>query len=168
MRFTLSTTITLSACLLFASCSSGPSRDPSWPDTVPVKGTLTKGGEPIANSLVTFSPVDSGSGFMARGMTNDAGEFTLGTSFSPSFDDEGAAAGKYNVLVAEPIKREVGGIENETSQADFEIQYNSERGKPGEKVVRVVDISYSNPATTPLTATVKGDGSEETFSFEVK
>lgn len=165
MRTSTFLSLSLITCLVLSACSGGPSRNPDWPEAKPVTGTVTKDGKTVANSLVTFSPVDKSAGFMARGMTNDAGEFTLRTSFAPSFDDEGAAPGEYKVLIAEPIQRESGGIENETSQADFDIQYNEEMSSKDAAVERVIPISYSNPATTPLTATVAEDGG--TFDFNI-
>jgi len=61
-------------------------------DLAPAEGTLTIGGAPLPNALVTFHPE---SGRPATGRTDDAGHFTLMTK-GPG---DGAAVGNHKVTV---------------------------------------------------------------------
>ena len=54
---------------LLAGCSGRPR------NVAPVKGKVTLGGQPLADALVTFSPVASGS--PSSGRTNSNGEYEL-------------------------------------------------------------------------------------------
>jgi hypothetical protein len=64
------------------------------PTLHPVKGKLTRGGKPLANVLVTFTPTEKG--ISSTGMTNSAGEFVLVTHTGKS----GAIAGKHKVTLS--------------------------------------------------------------------
>jgi hypothetical protein len=61
---------------------------------VKVNGKLTYRGEPVPNTLVTFSPEEEGQR-PSHGLTNDNGDFTLNYSSTQL----GAARGKYNVFL---------------------------------------------------------------------
>jgi hypothetical protein len=64
---------------------------------VPVKGTVTLDGKPIAAALVKFVPkqATAEAGHEATAMTDDAGRFSLGTLK----DGDGAWRGVYKVCV---------------------------------------------------------------------
>ena len=64
--------------------------------TVPVKGTLTIGGQPADNVQVTFSPTDATRPAASGNVTG--GKFEL---FSGSEGHAGAVPGKYKVVLAQ-------------------------------------------------------------------
>ncbi|WP_437222776.1 carboxypeptidase-like regulatory domain-containing protein [Planctomicrobium sp. SH661] len=66
---------------------------PGRPALYPVTGVVSFAGEPSADAVVVFSPVDHS--FAATAKTREDGSFEMQT-FSPS---DGAAAGEYKVLV---------------------------------------------------------------------
>ena len=59
-------------CLFLAACSSTPS---DQPEVAPVRGKVTKGGQPVAGANVIFSPV--GEGRSATAVTDAAGNYEL-------------------------------------------------------------------------------------------
>jgi hypothetical protein len=78
----------LMACLLPSGC--GPGR----PAVVPVTGTVTVGGKPVAGATVLFQP--TGGGVPGRGVTADDGGFTL-TTFEQG---DGAIVGRHRVAIS--------------------------------------------------------------------
>ncbi|QDT53932.1 Bacterial Ig-like domain (group 1) [Caulifigura coniformis] len=71
-------------------CGTG---EPPLPELAPVTGTVTQGGKPVADAIVTFQPEK---GPLAVGNTDAAGKFELkymGTN-------PGAAPGKYTVRIS--------------------------------------------------------------------
>ena len=75
--------LALAICVL-PGCGSGAG-------TVPVEGTVTYQGTPVAGVNVQFAPVDGGR--PSTGTTDSSGRFTL----VYTREDQGAAPGKYNV-----------------------------------------------------------------------
>jgi hypothetical protein len=73
--------------LLASGCSSGPR-------VVAVKGTATRGGQPLKNLLLTFYP--DGDGRPSSAQTDADGRFDL----KYDKDTLGATAGKHKVVVA--------------------------------------------------------------------
>jgi len=66
--------------------------------TVPVKGTVTAGGQPLKGGFITFWPDDAAKGgFEAAGSISDTGTYELSTRGKP-----GARPGKYKVTLAPP------------------------------------------------------------------
>ena len=61
------------------------------PELVPVTGTVTRNGQPVAGASVVFTPAE---GLVALGTTDDQGKFSLKTRAM-----DGAALGKHNVSV---------------------------------------------------------------------
>ncbi|MDR3196632.1 MAG: carboxypeptidase-like regulatory domain-containing protein [Planctomycetaceae bacterium] len=79
----------LVCCLIFVSgCNKG---DP----VVPVSGTVTLQGKPIADCSITFQPTAKNQIVAASGLTNAEGNFSLETIESPR--RKGAVAGEYQV-----------------------------------------------------------------------
>jgi len=64
------------------------------PETIPVSGTVTLDGKPVAGASVMFSPEPSGR--PATGVTDEQGRFTLKTFEA----GDGALVGKHTVTVA--------------------------------------------------------------------
>lgn len=117
-------------------------------DLAPAEGTLTIGGAPLPNALVTFHPE---SGRPATGRTDDAGHFTLMTK-EPG---DGAAVGNHKVTVMadSSVSAEINSEDAYTTPDP-----NSDSGIPGK---------YVNPNTSGLTAEVTADG-ENKFTFNLE
>jgi hypothetical protein len=86
----------VSAAVVAGGC--GPGR----PTTVPIRGSVTLDGKPVAQATVLFVPIAGG--VPARGATGVDGGFTL-TTFA---EGDGALAGKHRVSVS---KMRVTGVE---------------------------------------------------------
>jgi hypothetical protein len=82
-------------CML-VGCSPGTETN-----TLPVRGVVTYGDQPVAGAEVALIPRDSSPGVRpARGVSASDGTFTVKTYFSPRVDDPGAQAGDYTVTVS--------------------------------------------------------------------
>jgi len=114
------------------------------PRLVPVTGTVTLDGQPVADAGVLFMPVEGGP--PASGTTDQQGRFRLRT-----VNREGAVAGKHRVAVT---KSETTGV------GDFGAV-----GPEGIKVIWHVPEKYSRPQTSGLEATVDDGGGEFTFEL---
>ncbi len=68
----------------------------------PLKGTLTRGGQPVGpNAQVTLTP-DSGQDITVTGLTDANGEFEIHTSGADGKTRSGAPDGTYTVTVVTP------------------------------------------------------------------
>jgi hypothetical protein len=77
--------------LLLAGCGSGLK-------TVPVSGTITKDGQPLADVSVTFTPLATGGEAPAsNGRTDSSGKYTLKVTVT---GDSGAVPGNHIVSIA--------------------------------------------------------------------
>ncbi|MFM7207045.1 MAG: hypothetical protein ACKO4T_10300 [Planctomycetaceae bacterium] len=83
-----SITAAITALVLIAIAGCGPKR----PATVPVRGTVTLDGKPVASATVLFQPPQ---GVPGRAITGGDGGFTL-TTF---IDGDGAIPGRHRVAV---------------------------------------------------------------------
>ena len=126
-------------CLTSLGCGSGN------PATAKVTGTVTVDGQPIQGAVVVFHPA---TGRAATGVTDAAGKFAL-TTFE---GQDGALPGEHKVAISKPP-------ENEPMPGTPE----AENYKPE----AAIDVTYSNPETSGLTATVDINGAND-FTFEVK
>ena len=120
--------------LLVAGC--GPSR----PTTIPVSGTVTLDGKPVAGAQVMLLPEEEGR--PAQGTTDEAGEFTLGT-FETA---DGALPGSHAVTV---VARRISGVNADADGLEGDI------APGGVKVQWLVPQRYSDPKTSGLTVTVE-------------
>src|SRR5262249_41925491 len=85
--------------LILAAPAGGCQRRPTW-DLVPVEGTVTKDGRPLAGIEVTYwADVAAGTrGPRTSGFTDDAGHYELRTDKG----GRGAAIGQYRVCLLVP------------------------------------------------------------------
>ena len=76
----------------------------SGPVLVPVEGTVTLDGKPLANKSLMFIPIDDTSGHGAGGSSDAKGKYTLRAVVPGATRDyPGIAAGRYRVNVFEPF-----------------------------------------------------------------
>ena len=133
-RFLLRTTMPLAAMLAIAGC--GPGR----PATVPVTGTVTLDGQPVAGASVMFSPAQSG--HPASGRTDQSGNFTVRT-FEPG---DGALPGRHTVTVT--LQKTAGmtadpdGLEGDVAPGGLQVEW-------------IVPRKYASQKTSGLTVEVQ-------------
>lgn len=83
------------ATLWLAGCSS----EPTNPNLVPVTGTVTFNGQPLAGASVTFIGVGATPGEGATGITDEAGKYEL----SHFRAGKGAMPGDYKVMICKRV-----------------------------------------------------------------
>jgi hypothetical protein len=124
--------------LLLAGCG-GPSR----PETVPISGRVTYGGQPVVSGQIVFYPEPIGSGRQAIGAIGPDGRYTLTT-----FDSgDGAVLGRHRVTI-KSVRVSAG--PPSAQEAAEQMRQGRDLG-----VEWLVPKKYSRPNTTPLTAEVK-------------
>jgi len=131
-------------CLCLAGCSDG------GPDLnlVPVVGTVTLDGQPLANKSLLFTP-ESGGGVSAGGNTDASGKYSLTAVVSGVTGDQaGAPPGQYKVTVFEPM------IAIESAEGDEMME---EMIIPGQSQ-STIPLIYQAVATTDLVVTVPDAG----------
>lgn len=129
--------LTRGAGILFAAaiCGCGPGR----PATVPVSGTVTLDGQPVAAATVLFQPT---SGVPGRAITAADGSFTL-TTFT---DGDGGIVGRHQIAVS---KLSLSGVEIDETGV-------SGPGGPGEaKETWHTPKRYATPAESGLEVDVR-------------
>jgi hypothetical protein len=129
------------ALLLGAGCGDSP---------VPVRGTVTLDGTPVAGALVLFLP-EGGTGRQASGQTGSDGSFQLTTSSS----NDGALRGKYKVVVqySEGPEAPPGG---NVKDVMLGLEKAQKAKRPPPKYV--IPERYSNPEKTELRQEVPANG----------
>ena len=76
----------------------------SGPEVVPVEGTVTLDGKPLANKSLLFTPIDDTAGHGAGGTSDAEGRYTLiAVVPGATRDYQGIAPGRYRVSVFEPM-----------------------------------------------------------------
>jgi hypothetical protein len=137
------------AAALFAGCKGKPTPPP----IVEAKGVVRVGGKPLNKAQVRFVPtVDYGSEYMATGVTDDAGRFTLTCKGVP-----GACSGENHVVVTEadiPAR-----LQSETAQAELARYLQTLKGRP-------IPPQFTNLANSPLTVTVQAGQTEYNLDLQ--
>lgn len=147
---------------ILIGCGGSPNDE--RPDRTPVSGSVSIGGVPVTGAIVVFSPETEGSGRGATGITDDSGNFVLGT-FSK---DDGAVPGNYVVLVSKLEQSE----SEEADQIDVEDpNYDGaeeEETGTGEEVEAksLIPDKFGKKGSSTLTATV-GDDPVEGLTFDL-
>jgi len=139
------------AVLVIAGCSRQPASN--RPQTVPVKGRITLGGQPLAGATISFQPDGKGNG--ASGISDDSGGYALSTFAAK----DGAVAGKYKVAVTKMDGAPSGKDMNESGYAP------PTASSPPPK--SLVPAQYADPAKSGLTAEVTA-GAANSFDFDLK
>lgn len=145
--------------------------DSNRPQTYPVSGTVTQGGQPVADANVTFHLRDGSRS--ALGVTDAGGNFKLTTFVA----NDGAVAGEHEVTVTKydrpaVVARGTGPLvdtaeagEGGDAKEDEPASRTAPRGEtPDAK--SMLSAKYADPATSGLTATVSNSGAN-TFDFQL-
>jgi hypothetical protein len=94
-----------SAGLLLALGCGSDLQKPNWPEPVPVSGTVTYGDQPLADAMVTFSPIDTTTaGHGASATTDSSGKYVLQSSWVDGKTKPGAIPGNYRVTISRMVK----------------------------------------------------------------
>ena len=138
-------------CATFGGCSKGK-EIPT--DLVPVTGTVTLDGEPVAGALVTYIPTGTKTEgvFDAAGETDEQGKYKLMTSEGQA---EGATPGEYRVVISKLVKAD--GSTAKPTKDKSPMQLMLEGAK------EVVHPDYSDLAFSKLKATVPQGGGTNDF-----
>ncbi len=113
----------LSLALFVAACGCS-----KGPDVVPVKGTLSRGGKPLASFAVTFQPTQ---GRPSVALTDTNGNFEL----AYTLHEKGALRGTHKVFV-------------QYTPIDTSYEQSSKSGRPAD--LKAIHDKYGNVNTTPL------------------
>lgn len=118
----------------------------------PVTGTVTRGGKPIENAQVAFISPDAARN--ATGQTDAQGKFKL-TTFEPG---DGAIKGDHVVIVS----KAAGGA---APSGPMTPEQMTKMAAGGQMVTPKADESipakYTDPKTSTLKVTVKGEGKDD-------
>lgn len=98
------------------------------PELVPVKGTVTRDGKPLAGAIVTFEP---SKGAPSSGATNDAGEFEL----RYNIDYMGAVPGTHTVRISKTEGE--AGAELLPAKFNSESEITKEVASPGPNDIKI-------------------------------
>jgi len=147
MTFVRFSMLLLATALVLGCGSKGP-------ELVPVKGTVTLDGAPLAYKTVEFVPDTGTAGGGAGGSTKNDGSFELLASVGGSVVDmKGAPVGSYRVVVKEPmfpIEEDLA-VQGKSGEADVAIGLpDMAATRPTQSIPSV----YTSPDTTPLRAQV--------------
>jgi hypothetical protein len=85
----------LTVVVLLTTAGCGAKADSKMPGLVPVTGTITMDGKPLAGAAVSFVGTGTTQTIGAAGITDDTGKYELAVATG----DKGAAAGDYKVVV---------------------------------------------------------------------
>lgn len=148
-------------------CSKG------LPGAVPVNGTVTYNGSPVAGAMVGFIPVNE-EGKPANGLTDADGSFQLSTFMGGGIQAKGALPGEYKVTIGKT--KIVMGFDPATGkmkQPEASGEGTADPRKPGAAKSammgppeQLLPVKYSNPNKSGFTATVKPSGNEP-LKFEL-
>ncbi len=139
-------------CIIVGCGESVPKKP--LPETVPVSGSVSLDGNPLAFALVTFIPTGETKGLECSGITDESGNYTL----KQLRGGEGAPPGDYRVVISQQMR----GDGTPVAKSDDGSQKEGTEGVAVEKL----HPRYSDMSNSTLKATVPADGGE--FPFELK
>jgi len=134
-----------------AGCGGG--RDAALPDLVPVSGTVTLDGQPLANALVTFLPVGSTRGRSCYGVTDASGRYEL----MENEKSKGAPVGAFSVLCNKWVMPDGSDFPSDTTLSAMDAG-----------AVELLPPRYSMEDSSELTANVPAGGGTVDFALTSK
>lgn len=153
-----------SALALLLSIGCGP----AGPELVPVTGKVLLNGQPLAHKNLYFAPEEGTPGAGAGGNSKADGTFELIASVGGAVVDmKGAPAGKYRVVVAEPmfpVETEMA-VQGQTSEPEVAVGLPQPVKKSDKAGIPSI---YSNRDTTPLRVEVQPGNGELTIELTSK
>lgn len=143
---------------LLSSISGCGDQAAGRPKLVPVSGTVTRKGKPVEKAQVSFIHPDASRS--ASGETDSQGKFRLGTFGNA----DGAIVGDHVVVVTKAAAQSAApaGPPKPEDLAKMAASGQMTAVKGDESV----PAKYGDAKTSPLKATVKGDGQDD-FTFDL-
>lgn len=138
--------LAVQTCL--TGCGSAPEKPEFAKNLVPVTGTVTWEGGPLAGATVRyFAAANATSGETADAITDAEGKYTLLTQLANASieDRKGAVPGTYQVVVSKIVMPDGSNLPPGMTEADA----------LAENAKELIPAKYSNPETTILRETVK-------------
>ncbi len=139
------------AIFALAGCGNGAA---DAPKTVPVTGTVTLAGAPLANATIQFTPTDATKMNPCSGITNAQGKYELVQSVN-----KGAVPGPYKVTIEYYAKPD-------GTAAVLEDGIDIEQLKKQGLVQQALPAKYSDLEQTELKADVS-DKRDQKFDFSL-
>jgi len=134
--------------LVALGCGGGA----SGPPLVPVEGTVTFDGQPLANANVQLIPQGQNQGQTGFAKTDAAGKFEIGTADGKT---KGAAAGDYKIVISKHIKPDGSDYVAKPDEDPMLANYKE-----------LLPAVYSNPEQTNLTTNIPAEGKKD-LSFRL-
>lgn len=131
---------------------------PAPPPFIPVNGTVTINGSPLANAKVRFVPLEEGldASFICTAVTDSDGKYSL---TPPGKSEPGGCACKSKVLVSEgPAPDEAYGAYMRGDPGPMDRYNKSLKNRP-------IPTNYGRMSGSPFVVTVTAD--QETYDFEL-
>ena len=100
-----------------AGCFGGPKKPAGLPELHPLALTLTQGGQPLADAIVSLKPLDNANIWAVGGVSDVQGAVKVMTAG----DFQGAPAGKYKVTVIKTETEANGKIKTDYSVIDQKL-----------------------------------------------
>lgn len=151
--------LALAALLISATGCSGSANEPEiLSKLVPVTGTISYDGAPLAGVLVTYFPAEGAAGAeTAFGFTDESGKYTLSSPVAGRSQEEtqGAVPANYRVYITKLVMPDGSPVEGEITDAEAE--------EMGAK--QLLPAKYSSPTATKLTATVNPSPTTNDFDL---
>lgn len=126
-------------------------------DTVPVTGTVTLDGQPLADALVTLNPLNP-DGKAASGRTDAGGQFQVSTFVTAAESKKGALAGDYAVTVSRPpvgtLKPPAGDPSSMSKEQLMQLSGRGGAGAAPPQPAVQVPPRYADPKQSGLKATI--------------
>jgi hypothetical protein len=134
--------------LVALGCGGGP----AGPPLVPVEGTVTFEGQPLANANVQLIPQGQNQGQTGFAKTDASGKFTIGTADGKT---KGGSAGDYKVVISKHVKPDGSDYVAKPDEDPMLANYKE-----------LLPAVYSNPEQTKLTTNVPAEGKKD-LSFKL-
>lgn len=143
----------LGVLLVSFAVGCGGGRDSSLPDLVPVNGTVTLDGKPLAGAMVTFLPVGATRGRSCYGVTGEDGRYEL----TESGTNKGSPVGEFSVLVNKWVMPDGSDMPKDSQVSAMEAGAQE-----------LLPSQYSLEGTSQLKATVPAGGGTIDFALTSK
>jgi hypothetical protein len=127
-------------CLVTIGCG-GPKQD--LPEVVPVSGTVTLDGKPLANATVTFIPVGTTRGGTCLGVTDDSGRYEM----SAGNGRKGTPVGEFRITCTKWVMPDGSDYPKDSQVSPLETNARE-----------LLPERYTNEYATELKATVPAAG----------
>ena len=149
--------LVIAAVCVLPGCGDSPPAAKPLPESKPVTGKVTLGGEPLADARIFFAPKGTTEGQGASGSTDSQGVYVLTTTDSSGRPASGCIPGEYKVTVSKIVRGD-GTVVPPDSQEPPMMSGGMES----------IPLEYSDFTSTKLTANVGPEGGTIDLTLEKK